>query len=215
MKPSAPSKKHIIVLILLATGLGLSYGLPKTRYTSPDVISGMQIPVSFRGWRSQDISDQLKLTDDRYNFISRSFGRVYGDEFGDSLLFLILDAGNFHNPKVCFSSSGFTYKDLPDTPFTIKGRTFNAPTIFFQKGTESVVLIYWLSINKKIVNWNTQKILQLWYSLLNKQKVGLMVRIEVPSTLENAERSVKLAQDFLAEASANLPEDQLDYLFGK
>ncbi len=208
-------KKHIIIIILLALAIGLSYGLPKPKYTSPDVISGLKIALSFRGWKSENISDQLQLTDDRYNFISRTFARVYGDEFGDSLLFLVLDAGNFHNPKVCFGNSGFTYKDLPDTEFTIKGRSFKASTIYFEKGGESLVLIYWLSINKKIVDWNTQKLLQLWYSLLNKEKVGLMVRIEVPAIPETIDRAVKLAQDFLPEAAAGMPEDQLDYLFGK
>jgi hypothetical protein len=215
MSANPLSQKKLIAVILLGLAIALSYGFPKPKYTSPDVISGLKIPTSFHGWISKDISGQLQLTDDRYNFISRTFARVYGDEFGDSLLFLILDAGNFHNPKVCFGSSGFNYKDLPDTQFTVKGRTFKAATIYFDKGAESVVLIYWLSINKKVVDWNTQKVMQFWYSLLNKEKVGLMVRLEVPATVETIGRSIKLTQDFLAGASATLPDDQLDYLFGK
>jgi EpsI family protein len=208
-------KNLLISSILLAATILASFCLPKVKYTSPDIFSKLDIPLRMENWRGKDISDSLDTRDLRYNFISRVFARVYQNKYGESLLFLILDAGNFHNPKVCFGMSGATIKDMAPLELTAAGHTFKANCIITENKGESTMLVYWICINKKIVNWTEQKLQQLWYSMFNKQKTGLMVRLEIPVSNISLPSRLKLAQEFINDLIAVLPEEQSEYLFGK
>jgi len=78
------------------------------------------------------------------------------------------------------------------------------------------VIIYWLCINQKLVSWTEQKVQELFYSLMNKQKTGLMVRIDVPISREaDRPQAVKLAQDFVNALSKQLSPQDLIYIFGR
>lgn len=208
-------KRSIFIIILLLCATAVSFGLPKPRYKSPEIISKLDIPYRIFGWNGKDISQKLNLNDLRFNFISEIFIRSYINKYGENLILLILDAGNFHNPKVCLGGSGYTARDLPDTEFRINNRAFKAHTVYFEKGKEGIVVIYWICINKKVVDWTRQKIIQLWYSLFNKEKIGLMVRLEVSASPTGTESAVKTAQRFISEISSKIPAEQAEYIFGK
>lgn len=208
--------KSIIVVIILLVTLAASYALPKVKYKSPDIVSTLEIPYRTGNWRGKDMSNRINQNDLRYNFISKIFTRGYVNFYGEHLLLLILDAGNFHNPKVCFGSSGYKIKDLPDVELKLtNGKNIKAKAIFADKQNGGYVLIYWITINKKVVDWTQQKILQLWYSMFNKEKVGLMVRLDIPATESTIKEAIKNAQSFWDEASSQIPKEQADYLFGK
>jgi EpsI family protein len=208
--------RPLITIIILLLTLAASYALPKVKYTSPDIVSTLEIPFRTGNWRGKDMSHRLNLNDLRYNFISKVFTRGYSNYYGENLLLLILDAGNFHNPKVCFGSSGYKIQDLPDVELKLAGgKQIKAKAIFAGKDNEGFVLIYWITINKKVVDWTQQKILQLWYSLFNKEKVGLMVRLDIPATESTIKDALKNAQSFWEEASSQIPAEQKEYLFGK
>ncbi len=195
--------------------MAISFGLPKSKYKSPNILLQLKIPFYADGWYGKNVSDKLNLRDERYNFISEIFARLYMNKYNESLVFLILDAGNFHNPKACFGSSGYHARDLADTEFNTGKHRFKARTIYFQKGEEGFIVIYWICIDKKRVDWTRQKLLQLWYSLFNKEKVGLMVRLDMPVNFRNFNSSVKNAQDFITDISSEIPAEQAEYIFGK
>ncbi len=207
-------KKIIILGSILGLTLLVSFGLPKTKYKSPDILSKLEIPARTENWRSKDISTQLNLGDERYNFISEIYARAYTNYYGETVLWLILDAGNFHNPKVCFGSSGFTIEELPDLEIKLPHRTLKAKMLYTGKPKEGYLLIYWITINKNIVDWTQQKILQLWYALFNKEKIGLMVRFDIPTSRDRIENAQKIAQELLVEVLPQIPPDQAEYIFG-
>lgn len=208
-------KKQIVTIILLTCAIAVSFGMPKVKYKSPQILSKLEIPYRITGWYGKNIANEINPDDKRYNFIGEVFSRLYFNKYGENLLFLILDAGNFHNPKVCFGSSGFTIEELPDLHLQVLGRDFKAQVLFAQKDQEGLLLIYWICIDKKTVNWTEQKIKQLWYSMFNKEKVGLMVRLDIPARQASLDNSLKLAREFLSDISSKIPAEQAEYVFGK
>lgn len=207
--------RYLIAILLLVATMFLSYAIPRTQYQSPDFLSKLTIPAEMNSWRSRDVSADFKTGDKRYFFISKIFARQYANDLGDNLLFLILDAGNFHHPKVCFGSSGYTVRPLDDMPLQAGTHKFKAHVLHMEKGRESVLVIYWMCIDKKPVGWIGQKFIQFFYSMAHKQKIGLMGRLEVPVPTGNVENALDLAQHFIRQIGPGIPPDQADYLFGK
>lgn len=209
-------KKYIITIPLLAAAIALSYGTPAVKHKNPKIIGSLGIPQAVQGWESEDISDEINLTDEKYNFISNIFARLYSDHYGNNVLFLVLDAGNFHNPKVCFGSAGYKTVELPETELRIAGRPLKAQTVFFEKPDgEGYLVLYWLCINKKPVDWAQQKLIQLRNSILNKRETSLMIRIDVPAEKNSIQDSIETSRDFLSVISSKISPDQADYIFGK
>ncbi|MFA5256320.1 MAG: exosortase C-terminal domain/associated protein EpsI [Candidatus Omnitrophota bacterium] len=206
--------RYIIVMAILIAVIGISYGLPRAKYTSPKIVSKLNLPYRIYSWYGRDFSKSFNPNDLRYNFISEVFAQLY-TRFDDRVLLLILDAGNFHNPKACFRGSGFAVTDLPDTEFKAGKKRFKAKTLFFEKPGESYVVIYWLCIDKKITDWTGQKIKEFIFAVLNKQKTGLMIRLEIPAAKDGTDAAIKLAKEFISDLSDKLNEEQSDYLFGK
>jgi len=204
----------VIAILLVMAGIFVSYALPKRKYKSLDILSKVQMPVRVSGWQSRDASQQFNPNDLRYNFIQRMLARVYWNKYGENVIFMILDAGNFHNPKVCYGSAGYAFKDLPQLEFEVKGRRFKAVTVLFNKDKEQILVVYWLVINKKVVDWTKQKLIELWYSLTGKRKAGLMVRLEIPVISGRVEEELKLAKEFIADIAERFSDEELEYVFG-
>ena len=209
------NKRFLPVIAVLAAAILLCFGLPKPKYASLNILPALNIPGEFGDWKSKDISGQLKLQGEQYNFISNVFARVYSNPQGRELLLLILDAGNFHNPKVCYGATGFIANDLPDTQLRVPTKQFKATTVYLTKNNTNLVLTYWLCINKKLVGWTGQKIQEFFYSLLNKKKAGLMVRVDVPTFSNDKENAIRLAQTFITDLSNQHSPGENEYLFGK
>jgi EpsI family protein len=207
--------KNTIVMILLVVTIGICFGLPKPKYTSPNILPSLQIPMEFDGWKAKDISKELNKRE-TYSFISNIFARVYHNPKGQELLLMILDAGNFHNPKVCYGAMGYISNDLPNTALNTPTKQITANSISLSKDKTNLVIIYWLCINKQVVGWTEQKVQELFYSLFNKQKTGLMVRIDVPITnIEGKTQAAKFAQGFVNDLTKHLSRQDLEYIFGQ
>lgn len=200
---------------IILAALALSYGLPKPKYQSLNILKQLSIPQDIAGWKGTDISGQFDLADDRYRFISDVFAHTYQHPSGPNLMLLILDAGNFHNPKVCFGSSGYSVKELPDTHIAAGGRSFKATTLLMSKGEENTVLIYWLCLDQQISSWTGQKVKEFWSSLFGKKKAGLMVRLDIPVPGRQTDLAIQAAQLFLTDLATNLAPEQITYIFGK
>jgi hypothetical protein len=216
-------KKNTLIIILLVAAITIAFALPKPKYASPDVLSRLNIPETFDSWRSRDISNKVNTGGDIYNFVSRVFARQYTrstyysllDKDVEGLTFLILDAGNFHNPKVCYGSSGYTVKELPDIEFDANGRKFRASAVFFDKPGQGVIITYWIVIDKKQADWTQQKLIELWSSLFGRKKAGFMCRLDIPAAVNTTGDAEKLAKDFICAISPLIPADQAEYIFGK
>ena len=152
--------KTLLVIILLLSSIILSFAFPRAKYAGTGFISKLKMPYTFFEWQGKDITEKLdlKVEDDKYKFISGALAYQYVNRDRENLLFLILDAGNFHHPQVCFTGAGFTIKELKDTEFHTLNRTFKAHTLYIEKGGESFLSFYWISIDKKIAHeWIEQK----------------------------------------------------------
>jgi EpsI family protein len=211
------SKKYIIVIIMLVIAILISYSLPKAKYTGTGFISGLKIPKSITGWEAQDVTKEvgLKSTATIYDFVSESIAYQYTNKEGKNLLFIILDAGNFHHPKVCFTSSGYKIKELTDTEFHLSNQTLKTHTLYTEKGNSTNLSFYWIVIDKDVAHeWIEQKIKQLFFSLFGKQRVGLMVRIDIPSKEYDIEEATSIADQFILDLSQSINPEHADYIFG-
>lgn len=209
------NKKFLAAAILLSVTIIISFALPKKRYESPLLLYKIKIPFYLNDWRGKDVEKKLNLNDEQYNFMSEIFARAYINISGQRLLLIILNAGNFHDPKVCLDTSGYTLRELDDVEFSVLGRTFKAHAVYTKKGKTDTLIIYWLCVDKKITDWAGQKIWKFWNLLLNDKKVSFMLRLDIPTEKNNLKDSLKLAKEFLDDLSASLPSDQVEYLFGK
>lgn len=213
-------KRSSLLSFLLVLTIAVSFLPPKQKYASLNILGELNLPTEFPGWTSIDFSKELNLQDDRYNFISDIFARVYRNRKGEQLLLLVLDAGNFHNPKVCYRSSGFSVKELGNVNFTTPNTAFKATALLMERQRLGMYMFYWLCIDKKIVDWTGQKITEFWSSLSQKRKTGLMVRIEIPSNDKSQsnrtpEDSLALGREFIQALNNSLTTEQKEYLFGK
>ena len=208
-------KRAVLISIMLILTMVISFLVPKPKYEGTNILDNLNIPKSFPGWRSYDISKELDLKDERYNFISDAFARVYLNRKGEAILLLVLDAGNFHNPKVCYTSTGFNVQELDKVKFDLASTSVDANALYMERQDTGMTLLYWLIIDKKPVNWTQQKVLELWSSLFNKKKTGLMVRMEIPLNKgRTQEEALALSREFIQSLNQSLTTEQKDYLFG-
>jgi EpsI family protein len=178
---------------------------------APELISHLTIPTSAKGWISKDFSQEIKIKNDqRYNFLSDVFARIYQNRQGRQVLLLALEAENFHHPKVCYRSSGFTPVDLPATDLG----GFQAPTILVQRDDEAFVIMYWMVINGKQADWTQQKWRQFWNSFSGQTQTGLMLRMDVPLIDGSPEMAIKTAQELIMNLKRDLSSNNQALLFG-
>lgn len=208
----------VIALILIIITITFVHTLPKAQYKGTHFISKLNVPLSLSGWNAQDVSYQVVASLDKHpdKFSNEALAYQYKNKDNKYLLFIILDAGNFHHPNVCFTSAGYEIEDLQDTDFKINGHSLKAHTLLTKKDNKSALSFYWISIDKKIAHkWLNQKLKQLYYSLLNKKRVGLMVRMDIPAQGDEIPEAISLAQQFITELGQSLNSEQADYIFGQ
>lgn len=206
--------KTIFVSLLLAFTLAFAFAVPKTKYQGTNIIPSLNLPQTMPGWNSEDISDQTGQGSESMNFLGHILAKEYDKDNGPLLYLFILDANNFHHPKTCVGGAGFDAQDLPDIEFKLPNHTWKAKAVYFQKGDEGFLTVYWICINKKEVNWAGQKLMQLWYSMFHKEETGVMMRIDITTTRDQIEQATQSAQELLTTLSAQIPPEEQEYLFG-
>jgi EpsI family protein len=208
------NEKYFFAMCLLGIAIILAYAFPRSQYSGTDILSRLQVPSQMKSWNSRDLSDTLDPKDVRYNFKDRVFSRQYTNDLGESLVFFILNAVNFHHPQTCFGNSGYEVKPQQDLEINANGRRFKAHVLFMKKKQGSLLVVYWICIDKKTVDWTEQKFDQFFYSLFNKKKAGLMGRLDIPASEENLQQAARLAKDLIGDVSRNMRPEEADYLFG-
>lgn len=211
--------KFIIAGLILAFCVAVVYFLPKAKYKGKNITADIlnSIPMNCQSWQGEDIEGvPRELKGEVYNFVSRIFARQYINSVnpGQSVFLVILDAGNFHYPKVCFKGVGFSSEELPQRELSLPAGKLRVHLMLSKKKDEQVLSIYWICIDKRIVpTWAQQKLKQLYYSLFNKERVGLMVRVDVP-VRGNIDNSVEIVKNFLNGLYQVIPRQYRDYIFG-
>ena len=157
---------------------------------------------------------ELNLNDLRFNFISEVVAKEFRSDLGERVLMLLIDAGNFHHPKVCFGGSGYTVHSVEDIEAKTPFGTMKAKALFMEKGRDSSLVVYWICINGKVVDWTRQKIDELWYTVFNKEKIGLMGRLDIPCRRETVGKASETARDLIKSLSHAMPAEDAVYLFG-
>ncbi len=207
--------KRLCAACLLGSAMFLCFAFPKFRYAGTDILATLRIPSKMNGWISRDVSGQIDLKDAAYNFLGHVFARQYTNNLTQkSLVFFVFDANNFHHPQICFSNSGYEVRPLEDMEVDASGRRFKTHMLFMKKKEASLLVIYWICIDKKVTDWTKQKIRQFFYSIFNKKKTGLMGRLDIPTGEENIQEAVRLAKYFIPNVSRNMKPEDADYLFG-
>ena len=214
--------KFLRLILFIAIAAFAAFALPKPKYQSLNVLRDITVPMKIGQWTGQDIKTDIKLMDNGYNFISSLFLREYSHPDGQKLYLYLLDAGNFHNPKVCLTSAGFAMKELEDIDFTLStsatpeaGEGFRAPTVMITKGPSIYLVSYWITINGKRVDWTEQKFKEFFFSLVGVKKAGLMVRIDTPVSAELVPAAREGLKDFVGALSAALAEKDRKLIFGR
>ncbi|MBI4825415.1 MAG: EpsI family protein [Nitrospirae bacterium] len=213
--------KILIAAVLLSAAAVYSFAVPKqAEYKGSRFIPGLVMPDAFAGWKGVDLSEKFRinLQGAGYEFISEALAYRYTDKEKKDLLFMIINARDFHYPNGCFRSSGYKVKEMDDTELNASCRMINANTFFAEhrsKG-EKTLIIYWISIDKKVVtNWAEQKMKQLFFSLFDKKNTGLLVRLDIPIAGDDIEQGLALARKLVNDLSGALTPEQADYIFGK
>lgn len=210
--------KPLLTIIFVLSALVLSFAFPRTKYAGTDFISKTEIPSLLPGWEGKDMTTQLGLdtNDKKYNFINQALAYQYVNREGKKLLFIVLDAGDFHPPKACFTSAGFKITELTDTLIHTTDHSLKAHTLLTEKGTETFLSLYWISVDKKIIHeWMEQKLMQFYFSIFNKKRIGLMVRLDISTKKDDTEEALAIAKQFINDLSQLLPPEQAEYIFGK
>ncbi|MCF6151603.1 MAG: EpsI family protein [Candidatus Kuenenia stuttgartiensis] len=206
-------KPYIAAAILAVTIIWISV-FPKPKYTAPDVLSRLSIPYKLNEWTGVDTEIKWNIEDDIYNFLSQAFDREYMSADNKNLFLLMLNGSNFHNPKICFRGAGFTTKELDNIRFQTLNSTFNARSLYAESGNEGFLIIYWMCVDGRVVNWTEQKLKELYYTLIDRNRASLMVRLDIPCKEGEIDNAVVMATKFVDNLSRSIKVDQSKYIFG-
>ena len=209
--------KHIIVVIVLLMTIIVVHYIHQAKYIGTNFISGIDIPLFFSAWQGTNVSNALNINTANadFNFINQALAHNYINREGQNLLLIILDAGNFHHPKVCFTGAGYNITELPDSEFQFSERSLKAHTLFIERGKDSFLSFYWIVIDKSVAHeWIEQKFKQLFYSLFNKKRIGLMIRMDIPAKQKDINNASIMARQFLTDLSHDLKPEDADYILG-
>ena len=207
--------KPLFVLLLATITIILAYGSPRIKYQGTGILENITLPAAAGDWNGEDVRQEMNLGQDRYFYIHGVKTKKYTNAKGDVVYFTVMEAGNFHHPRTCFSSSGYEGADMADTALETSGGNFQVSTLFFKKKGEELIVMYWICLNKERVDWTRQKIKEFWYSLVGGGKAGLCMRLDIPASQDNFRPALSAAQNFIKTISASIPSETAQYLFGK
>ncbi len=210
--------QHIKLLIpigLLIATMALCFGSTHKKYQGTNVLKTLSLPLDIGNWKGQEVKQQLNLGEGSLAYLGDYQMIKYTNSTHDQIFITLLDAGNFHNPKLCFSTSGYLPMEMPDTEFEISKKKFTAQTIFFRKKNSDTLVMYWLIVDQQQLSWIGQKSKDLFYALLGKKRVGLIIRLDILTSKSDIKRSVAAAQDFIKNLDIGLNMEQSKIIFGK
>jgi hypothetical protein len=208
--------KSLIIIAILSISIVASFCFPKTRYQSFDIIEYLNIPLSIKNWSGSEMPNNDEKLKKNFNFINNSKQYYFWKEDGTEIYFSLLNAGNFHNPKICYTGIG--YKPRHEGTHNIKlakNTTLQLETYLMLKENNTLITTFWMCIDGKRVNWVEQKLLELTRSITNRQSINVSTRIDVPTNPENSDNALAVTKNFISDLYETLDKNKKVYIFGK
>ena len=211
--------RFIAAYLVIAAGCFCVYFTPQAKYEGKEVVLSVMedVPENFGRWRGKNMSMKIDDENPVYNFLSKAFARFYEDRYlpQKGLFFMMVDAGNFHHPRVCMQAGGVRTESLAPRAINVGGREILVQLVLTEGKDSGSLIVYWICIDKKVLRrWIDQKAHQFIYSLFNKKSVGLMVRADIACSRDSIDEGVKYAEKFFSDMYRNFPEESREYLFG-
>lgn len=206
--------RPLIASILILSAWTVSIAVPQPQYQSTDYLSHISIPHTMPHWISRDISGSLNIRDKRYAFMSKVIAREYRSDLGESLLLLIMDTSNFHNPQICFEGTGFTVNVLPSRDLGVGVGSIRPKLLMTQKGKESTLVVYWMTMDGQPIDWAQGKLKELLLNIFGKKRSGLMCRLDIACQPSSVDVCIDTASDFLDSINSHLNESDTKTVFG-
>ena len=221
--------KSLIFIAIILIPIAVSFGLPKIKYQSFEIIKYLNIPLTIGNWLGKELpknEDEIKKWDFINNSKQYHFYKMYGPYIyhnysftkkdGSQLYFSLLNAGNFHNPKNCYTGIG--YKPRYEGKYNIilgKNTLYQFDSYLMLKKNSDLLTTYWMCVDGKRVNWLELKLNELICSLTNKESINLLIRIDVPTNRSNTDNALAITKDFIRDLYGTLDKNRLVYIFGK
>jgi len=220
--------KSLILIAIILIPIAVSFGLPKIKYQSFDIIGHLNIPLSIGSWFGKELPKNEKEIK-KWDFINKSkqyhYYKIYGpylyqyysfsrkDEV--QIYFSLLNAGNFHNPKNCYTGIGYKpqYKGTYNIRLA-KNTTLQFETYLMSKKNNDLLTTYWMCIDGKRVNWLEIKLNKFICSLTGKKSINILARIDVYTNPGNTDKALTLTKDFIHDLYKKLDKDKRVYIFG-
>ena len=221
--------KGLIIIAIILISIVASFGLPKIKYQSFDIIEYLNIPLLIGDWSGKPLPNNEKKIK-KWDFINKSkqfhYYKIYGPYLyqyysfkrkdGAQIYFSLLNAGNFHNPKNCYTGIG--YKPRYDGTYNIimgKKTVLQFDSYLMLKKNNHLLTTYWMCVDGKRVNWLELKLNELICSLTNKESINVLTRIDVPTNPKNTEKALAVTKEFLRDLYGILDKNKSVYVFGK
>jgi EpsI family protein len=209
------AKSLIIIAIIFITIL-VSFYSPKIRYQSFDILEYINMPLSIGNWLGKELPNKDEEEKKAFTYINKSKQYYFWKKDGSEIYFSLLNAENFHDPKVCYTGIG--YKPRYEGTHKInlsKSTTLQFDTYLMLKKNNTLLTTYWMCINGKNVNWLELKLNKRIYALTNKESINVLTRIDVPTNPKNTEKALAVTKDFLRDLYRILDKNKSVYVFGK
>ena len=135
---------------------------------------------------------------------------------GGEVFLSLLNAGNFHNPKICYTGIG--YKPRYEGEYNIilgKKTALRFDSYLMLKKNNNLLTTYWMCIDGKRVNWMEQKVSELICSLTGKKTINILARIDVHTNPGNTDKALAVTKDFIRALYEKLDKNKTAYIFGK
>ena len=221
--------KALIIIAIISISILASFGLPKIKYQSFDIIKHLEIPLLIGKWTGKELPNDEKDAK-KWDFINKSkqyhYYKLYGPYLynyysfskrdGTQIYFSLLNAGNFHNPKNCYTGIG--YKPRYEGKHNIimgKNTLYQFDSYLMLKKNSDLLTTYWMCVDGKRVNWLELKLNELICSLTNKESINLLIRIDVPTNRSNTDNALAITKGFIRDLYRTLDKNKLVYIFGK
>ncbi len=198
---------------LLALTIAFAFGLGKVRTSTFNHFT-FDFP-EMPAWTHRDVSKSLDLNDSAYNFIGEFFAHQVKSNLQEEFLFLILDGGNFHHPKICFNVAGNSVEPQDDLYFNLGKRVLKSHALYAGDERSGTLVLYWITMDKKQVDWPEQKLKQIAMTFMQQKKTALMVRMDIPTRKLGLKSAASLASEFLTDLEKHLSKEQADYLLSE
>ena len=221
--------KSLIIIAIIFITIAVSSFSPKIKYQSFDIINYINLPLVIGNWLGEELPDNKKDAE-KWDFINKSkqyyFRQKYEAELyqyyyfsnkgGGEVFLSLLNAGNFHNPKNCYTGLG--YKSQFEGAYSVKlakNTTLQFDSYLMLKENNDLLTTYWMCVNGKKVTWLELKLNELICSLTNKESINVLTRIDVPTNPGDTYKALTLTKEFLRDLYGTLDKDRAVYIFGE